>query len=83
MSQSSPYRAEEQENDLNYHIPALKICLVGNSSVGKTACLLRFFDNTFTPSVVSTVGIDFRMKTIDLKDTKFRIQCWDTAGQER
>ena len=42
----------------------LKIVVVGNSGVGKTAFMLSYSDNSFSPAFVSTVGIDFRVKTI-------------------
>ena len=41
-----------------------KILIVGNSGVGKTAFLMRYCDDTFSPSFVATVGIDFKVKTM-------------------
>ena len=41
-----------------------KILIVGNSGVGKTAFLVRYCDETFSPSFVATVGIDFKVKTL-------------------
>lgn len=41
-----------------------KILIVGNSGVGKTAFLTRYCDDTFSPSFVATVGIDFKVKTM-------------------
>jgi Ras-related protein Rab-8A len=57
--------------------------LVGQVSVGKTALLIRFVDEEFTPTFVSTVGIDFRCKYMMIGEEKVRLQIWDTAGQER
>jgi len=45
--------------------------------------LLRFADHTYTESYISTIGVDFKMKTINLNDKKVKLQIWDTAGQER
>ncbi|KAM9469231.1 ras-related protein Rab-3A-like [Clarias gariepinus] len=60
-----------------------KILIIGNSSVGKTSFLFRYADDSFTPAFVSTVGIDFKVKTIYRNDKRIKLQIWDTAGQER
>jgi len=60
-----------------------KILLVGESGVGKSSLLLRFTDDTFSPSFISTVGVDFRLKKINVNDRIVKLQIWDTAGQER
>jgi len=51
--------------------------------VGKTCILCRFSDDSFNSSFISTIGIDFKMKTIELNGKKIKLQIWDTAGQER
>ena len=56
--------------------------LVGGS-VGKTSFLFRYADDTFTPAFVSTVGIDFKVKTVYRHEKRVKLQIWDTAGQER
>jgi Ras-related protein Rab-1A len=60
-----------------------KIVLVGDSSVGKSCVLLRFADDQFTDNFISTVGVDFRFRTIQVDDKIVKLQIWDTAGQER
>lgn len=60
-----------------------KILIIGNSSVGKTSFLFRYADNSFTSAFVSTVGIDFKVKTVIRRDKRIKLQIWDTAGQER
>ncbi|XP_013860370.1 RAB3D, member RAS oncogene family, a [Austrofundulus limnaeus] len=60
-----------------------KVLIIGNSSVGKTSFLFRFADDSFTSAFVSTVGIDFKVKTIYRNDKRVKLQIWDTAGQER
>jgi len=58
--------------------------LIGDSGVGKTCLLVRFKDNTFlSGSFISTVGIDFRNKVVNVDGAKVKLQIWDTAGQER
>ncbi|XP_060599667.1 ras-related protein Rab-37-like isoform X2 [Ruditapes philippinarum] len=58
--------------------------LLGDSGVGKTCLLVRFKDGAFlSGSFISTVGIDFRNKVVEVDGTKVKLQIWDTAGQER
>lgn len=57
--------------------------IIGNSGVGKTSLLLRFADDVFNISPLSTVGVDFKMKTLKVDDKVIKMQIWDTAGQER
>jgi len=66
-------------------LPLYKLLLIGDSSTGKTSLLRRFVDDSFTPSFVSTIGIDFKVKTVTMPSdgTTVKIQVWDTAGQER
>ncbi|KAH3903088.1 probable Ras-related protein SEC4 [Saccharomycodes ludwigii] len=61
----------------------LKILLIGDSGVGKSCLLIRFVDDKFNPSFITTIGIDFKIKTIDINGKKIKLQLWDTAGQER
>jgi len=61
----------------------IKLLLIGDSGVGKSCLLLRFSDDSFTHNFIATIGIDFKVKTIDLDGKKVKLQIWDTAGQER
>jgi len=61
----------------------IKLLLIGDSGVGKSCLLLRFSDDSFTPSFITTIGIDFKIRTIDLEGKRIKLQIWDTAGQER
>ncbi|ETE69393.1 Ras-related protein Rab-3D [Ophiophagus hannah] len=60
-----------------------KLLIIGNSSVGKTSFLFRYADDSFTSDFVSTVGIDFKVKTVYRNEKRVKLQIWDTAGQER
>ena len=61
----------------------VKLLLIGDSGVGKSCLLLRYSDDKFTTSFITTIGIDFKIKTIHLDQKKVKMQIWDTAGQER
>ena len=60
-----------------------KLLLIGDSGVGKTCILFRFSEDAFNSSFISTIGIDFKIRTIELDEKKIKLQIWDTAGQER
>ncbi|WZY81004.1 hypothetical protein YC2023_027388 [Brassica napus] len=61
----------------------IKLLLIGDSGVGKSCLLLRFSDGSFTTSFITTIGIDFKIRTIELDTKRIKLQIWDTAGQER
>ena len=60
------------------------ILLLGDSKVGKTSLIMRFSDNVYNPVHITTIGIDFKIKTVTLSNGKqIKLKIWDTAGQER
>lgn len=61
----------------------IKCLIVGDSGTGKSSLMLRFTDDVFNTSYISTIGVDFKLKTINYKDKNFKFQIWDTAGQDR
>ncbi|KAK1151920.1 ras-related protein Rab-35-like [Acipenser oxyrinchus oxyrinchus] len=60
-----------------------KLLIIGDSNVGKSSLLLRFADNTFSGSYITTIGVDFKIRTVEIDGEKVKLQIWDTAGQER
>jgi small GTP-binding protein len=61
-----------------------KVLILGDSSVGKTCFLLKYTDKVFNEVYMSTIGLDYRLKTLTLKSgKKVKLQIWDTAGQDR
>ncbi|CBZ28172.1 putative small GTP-binding protein Rab1 [Leishmania mexicana MHOM/GT/2001/U1103] len=60
-----------------------KLLLIGDSGVGKSCLLLRFADDSYTDSYISTIGVDFKIRTLNLESKVIKLQIWDTAGQER
>lgn len=60
-----------------------KIVIIGNSSVGKSSLLLRFADDVFHETFLPTIGVDFKIRTIEQSGSVVKLQMWDTAGQEK
>jgi len=60
-----------------------KLVLIGDSNCGKSSLLLRFADDAFSDNYITTIGVDFRFKTIPVDKRTVKLQIWDTAGQER
>ena len=60
-----------------------KILVIGESNVGKTSIILRYTENSFNASGISTCGVDVKCKYVSLDNLKIRLDIWDTAGQER
>ena len=61
----------------------IKIMVIGESLVGKTALITKYTKNTFGGAYLTTVGIDFQDKFLNINGKEIKIELWDTAGQER
>lgn len=44
--------------------------------VGKSSLLLRFADNTFSNSYITTIGVDFKIRTVDIEGKRVKLQIW-------
>ena len=62
---------------------SFKIVLIGDSGVGKSCILLRFADDKFNDNFYTTIGVDFRFKSVEVDNKAIKYEIWDTAGQER
>merc|ERR1711953_1091350 len=67
----------------NQELRIIKLLLIGESSVGKTSVMFRFSDDVFSYTNIPTIGIDFKIKTVEIDGKKIKLQIWDTSGQER
>ncbi|KAI1731866.1 ras family domain-containing protein [Ditylenchus destructor] len=65
------------------YLTTLKILIIGESGVGKSSLMLRFVDDLFDPEISATIGVDFRVRTINIDGNLVKLAIWDTAGQER
>lgn len=78
--------SSSEKKDQSYdHL--FKIVLIGDAGVGKTSILIRFTDDRFDDDQLSTIGVDLRVKLIDVDHgnvkKRVKVTVWDTAGQER
>ena len=62
---------------------SFKLLIIGESGVGKTSILLRFTDDYFSDKFMSTIGVDFKVKELEVDGKHVKLQIWDSAGQER
>ena len=62
---------------------AMKCLIVGDPGVGKTCILFRFANDSFNPSYVPTIGIDYRVKSFDIQNHKVKLQIWDISGRRK
>lgn len=60
-----------------------KVIVIGDSGVGKSSVVVRFSDDLFNKNHASSIGVDFKIKTIEQDGKTIKLQLWDTAGQER
>ena len=62
----------------------IKVCLLGDVSVGKTSIASRYCKNTFSDLYINTIGGAYQQQSVTLNNgTKIRLHIWDTSGQDR
>ena len=66
-----------------YSESLFKILLLGDSGVGKSCIIMRYIENNFSTNLMNSIGVDFKLKNIEIDNKKIKLQIWDTAGQER
>ena len=74
---------DEESIDSTSYDEKIKLMVIGETRVGKTALIKKYTKNVFGGTYLTTVGIDFQEKIIDVEDKSVKLQIWDTAGQER
>ena len=74
--------SDEGRKDTSHFDHTIKLLLVGDSGVGKSSLLLRFCNDTFE-ELSPTIGVDFKLKYMDMAGKRLKLTVWDTAGQER
>jgi small GTP-binding protein len=60
-----------------------KVILIGDASVGKTSIARRQANGVFDFKMMSTVGVDHLVSTIEIDNRQIKLMLWDTAGQEQ
>ena len=74
---------EEPPSDPEMSTKSYKVLLLGNSYVGKTCILLRFSEDTYKDDYEVTIGLNYRIKTLNIDNNPIRMQIWDTSGEEK
>ena len=69
----------QEEPNIDY---LFKFLIIGDELVGKSKLVLNYVDGQFTSEYKLTLGVEIRVKDVEIKNKTYRIQIWDTAGQE-
>ena len=79
-AQGQSWQKDAADQNFDY---MFKLLIIGNSSVGKTSFLFRYADVSFTSAFVSTVGIDFKVKTVFRQDKRVKLQIWVSVATNK
>ena len=58
----------------------IELITLGDSQVGKSSLLQRFSDDRFSGNYITTMGIDFKIKYLQIDGKNIKLLMWDTAG---
>ena len=61
----------------------VKVCIIGDTDVGKTSLSTRYCHGEFPENSTPTIGASFLQRRVILDNAEISLQIWDTAGQER
>ena len=71
-------------NENKKKLEKLNILSLGETTVGKTCFILRYTENTYIGNSLSTFGIDYKTKKVDIPNKKsYNVNFFDTCGQEK
>ena len=68
------------QNKFDY---SFKLLFLGSINVGKTSIIYRYVDDNLKIDQKPTIGIDYKIKTIEYKSKKIKLKIFDTSGEER
>ena len=84
LEQAQPdFEVDESASNESFYDEKIKIMVIGEVRVGKTSLISKFTKNVFGGNYLTTVGIDFQVKTVNVNGKAIKVQIWDTAGEER
>ena len=65
------------------NLTTCKVIFIGESAVGKTNIISKFRYNTYEESYLTTIGLDFHVKTLNIRGKQIKLNIWDTAGHAK
>lgn len=73
-------------NDMSSVSHMFKLVALGDGAVGKTSCIRRYTEDSFSERYIATIGTTFALKTLDVdlpsgSTVTARVVLWDLAGQ--
>ncbi|GAG94229.1 unnamed protein product, partial [marine sediment metagenome] len=68
---------------MSERIAAYKLCIFGDSRVGKTTLANRFMHKIFESDMKMTIGTDFYIKEMEIEGKLVALRIWDFGGEER
>jgi Ras-related protein Rab-1A len=72
-----------EESKMSEYDYLAKILIIGDARSGKSALFLSFAENKFHDTYIPTIGVDFKLRIMEIYNKRVKLQMWDTAGEER